>query len=93
MTQAIGRARRYGQEKHVHVYQFVTSKTIDVDILEKRKGMLLKAVSASDFTPGPEPYPGFQHSAITLVDALPDEKGEFSSPVAHLVFAAEDELY
>lgn len=36
MTQAIGRARRWGQEKLVHVYHFVTTKTIDVDIIEQR---------------------------------------------------------
>lgn len=36
MTQAIGRARRRGQEKTVHIYHFVALKTIDVDILEQR---------------------------------------------------------
>ncbi|KAI9846132.1 MAG: hypothetical protein M1838_001391 [Thelocarpon superellum] len=35
-TQAIGRARRYGQKKMVHIYRFVSLKTIDVDILESR---------------------------------------------------------
>ncbi|KAI9883353.1 MAG: hypothetical protein M1823_004887 [Watsoniomyces obsoletus] len=38
MTQAIGRARRFGQNKLVHIYQFVSLKTIDVDILEERTG-------------------------------------------------------
>lgn len=35
-TQAIGRARRYGQQKVVHIYRFFSLKTIDVDILEHR---------------------------------------------------------
>ncbi len=38
MTQAIGRARRFGQRKLVHIYHFVSLKTIDVDILEERTG-------------------------------------------------------
>lgn len=37
MTQAIGRARRYGQEKRVHIYRFVALRTIDVDIMEQRE--------------------------------------------------------
>lgn len=42
-TQAIGRARRYGQRKTVHIYRFLSLKTIDVDIIEERTGkMLLK---------------------------------------------------
>ncbi|KAF9696594.1 hypothetical protein EKO04_005577 [Ascochyta lentis] len=36
MTQAIARSRRYGQEKHVHIYHFAALRTIDVDILEHR---------------------------------------------------------
>jgi hypothetical protein len=90
MTQAIGRARRYGQDKHVHIYEFVTSKTIDVDILEKRKGVLLKVDSG--FKPGVAPYPDFKHSTITPAPAPPGERGEYSSPVAKLMFAEEDEL-
>lgn len=35
-TQAIGRARRYGQQKMVHIYRFFSLKTIDVEILEQR---------------------------------------------------------
>lgn len=38
MTQAIGRARRFGQEKTVHIYQFLALRTIDVDIIEERTG-------------------------------------------------------
>ena len=41
MTQAIGRARRYGQQKTVHIYQFLSLNTIDVDIIEERTGKRL----------------------------------------------------
>jgi hypothetical protein len=36
MTQAAGRARRYGQTKPVHTYHFLSLKTIDVDTYEVR---------------------------------------------------------
>ncbi len=36
MTQCIGRAKRYGQQKTVHVYRFAALNTIDVDILQER---------------------------------------------------------
>lgn len=37
MTQCIGRAKRYGQQKTVHVYRFFALRTIDVDILQERE--------------------------------------------------------
>ncbi|KAF2421846.1 hypothetical protein EJ08DRAFT_701883 [Tothia fuscella] len=37
MLQAIRRAHRFGQEKIVHVYHFVTLNTVDVDILQARE--------------------------------------------------------
>ena len=37
MTQSIGRAQRYGQQKTVHVYRFVALRTADVDILQERE--------------------------------------------------------
>ncbi|KAI5302822.1 hypothetical protein KEM56_000322, partial [Ascosphaera pollenicola] len=37
MTQAIGRARRYGQTKHVHIYHLLTLNTIEVNIFEERR--------------------------------------------------------
>ncbi|KAI9820425.1 MAG: hypothetical protein M1832_003758 [Thelocarpon impressellum] len=43
-TQAIGRARRYGQKKLVHIYRFLSLKTIDVDILESRTKKKLEKV-------------------------------------------------
>jgi SNF2 family DNA or RNA helicase len=35
-TQAIGRLRRYGQQKHVYVYRFLTKDTIDAQIYKER---------------------------------------------------------
>ncbi|GAB7360989.1 hypothetical protein MBLNU230_g0972t1 [Neophaeotheca triangularis] len=37
MAQAIGRVRRHGQTKSIHVYRIVALDTIDVDILEHRE--------------------------------------------------------
>lgn len=37
MSQAIGRSRRYGQLKHVHIYHFMALKTIEVNIFERRR--------------------------------------------------------
>ncbi|KAI9841565.1 MAG: hypothetical protein M1837_000611 [Sclerophora amabilis] len=59
MAQAVGRARRYGQRKVVHVYHFLSLKTIDVDTIEQRNSKRLvqdddgnyelKAVSRADY--------------------------------------------
>ncbi|KAF2495114.1 hypothetical protein BU16DRAFT_561418 [Lophium mytilinum] len=50
MEQAIGRARRYGQKKTVHVYHFVALNTIDVDIMQRhyRRSNVLRE---GEFTP------------------------------------------
>ena len=37
MTQAIGRARCYGQEKKVEIHYFLTAGTFDVDLFEERE--------------------------------------------------------
>lgn len=37
MAQAIGRVRRHGQKRDIHVYRLVALDTIDVDILEHRE--------------------------------------------------------
>lgn len=37
MEQAIGRARRYGQKKEVHVYHFLYQHTFDVDLFEEMR--------------------------------------------------------
>ncbi|KAL4785464.1 hypothetical protein BJX76DRAFT_356020 [Aspergillus varians] len=41
MTQAIGRCRRYGQTKHVHVYHLLAKMTIDVNIFQDRRSKVL----------------------------------------------------
>jgi hypothetical protein len=58
MTQAIGRARRYGQTKEVHVYHFLTVNTIDIDYFEARNNAIItrrgnsgKAKSEGVFNP------------------------------------------
>lgn len=42
MTQAIGRALRFGQKKKVHVYFFLVKYTADVDLIEFRKKSIIK---------------------------------------------------
>ncbi|KAI1921015.1 hypothetical protein LOZ12_001185 [Ophidiomyces ophidiicola] len=37
MAQAIGRSRRYGQQKHVHIYHFLALNTVEVNIFEQRR--------------------------------------------------------
>ncbi|KAL5360693.1 hypothetical protein BJX96DRAFT_184740 [Aspergillus floccosus] len=41
VTQAIGRCRRYGQTKHVHIYHLLAKRTIDVNIFQERRGKVL----------------------------------------------------
>lgn len=51
MTQSIGRAKRFGQQKTVHVYRFLALRTIDVDILQEREHKMLvkkKALQESE---------------------------------------------
>jgi SNF2 family DNA or RNA helicase len=77
MTQAMGRARRYGQTKPVHIYNFLSLKTIDVDTLQLRSGKIL----AENVAPAPEfsPFESFVPSTFGLVDAAHGENGEFGS--------------
>lgn len=37
MAQAIGRSRRYGQLKHVHIYHVLALNTVEVNIFEQRR--------------------------------------------------------
>ncbi|KAJ2934887.1 hypothetical protein H1R20_g2299, partial [Candolleomyces eurysporus] len=46
-TQAIGRLVRYGQTKHVKVWRFLTSNTIDQEIYTQRQAALYRARSTS----------------------------------------------
>ena len=45
-TQAIGRIRRYGQTKTVHIWRFLTMNSIDVEIWEGRSGKKVADVEA-----------------------------------------------
>lgn len=38
MVQAIGRAHRHGQQKTVSVYHFLVARTMDVNVIQERKG-------------------------------------------------------
>ena len=40
-TQAIGRLRRFGQTKLVHIWRFFSRNTIDIEIFEQRTGQRL----------------------------------------------------
>ncbi|RDL37552.1 uncharacterized protein BP5553_04985 [Venustampulla echinocandica] len=76
MTQAIGRIRRYGQQKEVKVYHFATQNTIDVDIIEQRENSMLVQSS--------------QRGLGTLKPRLHGQSRPLSSAVAHLLFRRED---
>ncbi|PKX99889.1 putative C-5 cytosine-specific DNA methylase [Aspergillus campestris IBT 28561] len=41
MTQAIGRSRRYGQSKTVHIYHLLAKGTVDVSIFQRRREKVL----------------------------------------------------
>ncbi|KAL5003338.1 hypothetical protein BDV10DRAFT_180471 [Aspergillus recurvatus] len=38
MVQAVGRSRRYGQTRHVHIYHLLAKMTIDVNVFQERRG-------------------------------------------------------
>ncbi|RDW92414.1 hypothetical protein BP5796_01808 [Coleophoma crateriformis] len=84
--QAIGRARRHGQKHDVHVYEMLSSNTIDVDIIQMRTGKILKEVE----TPAAaqhQPFPGFE-SKLGLAESIAKEEGEYSSLIASRLFPA-----
>ncbi|KAH8820901.1 hypothetical protein F5884DRAFT_65542, partial [Xylogone sp. PMI_703] len=82
MTQAIGRARRYGQKKHVHIYHFLVAHTIDIDLFQERqnKNIMIGPRSPKDTAP----YHDFDDSAI-LIERVKGDLGGLCSPVAHLL--------
>lgn len=41
MVQTIGRCRRFGQKKRVHIYHFVALESIDVNVLQHRRRQVL----------------------------------------------------
>ncbi|KAJ5124309.1 uncharacterized protein N7515_008182 [Penicillium bovifimosum] len=65
MTQAIGRARRHGQTKTVHVYHLLVKFTYDVNVYQSAHGGRLverdggpKVVPESEVQPGEMRYEG-----------------------------------
>ena len=78
-TQAIGRARRYGQTKTVMVYDFLASRTIDVDIFEQRSSKIVKLAE--------NPRGELVHQ---LVDPEPGEVSEYKSCISEYFLRACD---
>jgi hypothetical protein len=78
MTQAIGRAARFGQKKDVNIYHFLTVGTIDVDILEHRTGKVIRE--------------GATANRGVFSDRQPGERaGRFASPISHLMFGGYED--
>lgn len=69
MAQAIGRVRRHGQQKEIHVYRLLALHTIDVDILEhrERRADALAELHADTIAPPP---------AATALDMRADPRAE-----------------
>ena len=44
ITQAVGRIRRYGQQRTVQLYRFLVDTTIDTDIFLERRGAEAEAL-------------------------------------------------
>ncbi len=93
MTQAIGRARRYGQTKVVHTYHFLALKTIDVDVFEANNHCIVDTnVERQKFVP----YEGF-YKDRRVVGVRPDrvegrlQQSVFGSTVANLNMSLREE--
>jgi len=95
MAQAIGRVRRPGQTKQIHVYRFVALDTIDVDILEHRERRLdaLVEVSAPEIhPPAPAPVLNMNEEPKAERTQLVREHGRFSlRPRSWLVRCGTDD--
>lgn len=94
MTQAIGRAKRFGQKKVIHIYHFLVAYTVDIDLFERLVGKQLIVKSTS--TPAEmRPYPSYSAYDIGLADYRPEKeerrKSKFSSSLASRVFENDDE--
>lgn len=78
MAQAIGRVRRHGQNKHIHVYRIVALDTIDVDILEHRERRVnaLTEQGAPAITPPAAAAARQLAEADDVHDEVHDEKAE-----------------
>ncbi|CAG8949840.1 hypothetical protein HYFRA_00004167 [Hymenoscyphus fraxineus] len=75
MTQAVGRARRWGQKKVVRVYHFVTAETIDADIIQMRRQKKLLPTADNE-----------NLGELVDLDDPAEVKGPLSSSISHLLF-------
>jgi SNF2 family DNA or RNA helicase len=74
-TQAKGRAIRFGQGKDVHIHDFLSTYTIDVDVYEHREMKVIKDVEGQP----------------TLLHAGFGEHGDYSSRLREKIFNVEGE--
>ena len=72
--QAEGRVKRFGQMKTVHIYNFVTSRTVDADIYELREKKAILSIG----------------NETLLADAEPGQHGDFCSRIGNRIFEVED---
>ncbi|KAG9239648.1 hypothetical protein BJ875DRAFT_514839 [Amylocarpus encephaloides] len=83
MTQAIGRARRFGQSRTVKSYHFVATNTIDADVLEHRNKQCLVPFTRSQIDG--------VYQMGTLAPRMDDmEHGPYSSAISHLLFKGRE---
>lgn len=81
MAQMIGRVRRHGQKKEIHVYRVLALNTIDVDILEQRE----RRSDALDERGAPRAVPSQSYLGMASnepkaerMQLIRDEQGKFS---------------
>lgn len=86
MTQAIGRARRYGQTRVVHTYHFLSIRTTDIDVFEamnhcivdEAKDSNAKEIQRQRF----EPYEGwYEERGVVGTMEQRDERGKLRCSV------------
>lgn len=94
MAQAIGRVRRPGQKKPIHVYRIAALDTIDVDILEHRERRMdaLKEQSGPKISPPTSTRVSLRigEEAVGERTQLVREKDRFSSRPRSWLVAKED---
>lgn len=72
MKQALGRARRQGQQaKYVYVYYFLMAYTPDVDIIEKRTGKIVELIDDN-----------ISRSKAKVITPFSDHRTKFGSLIA-----------
>jgi hypothetical protein len=78
VIQSTGRSRRFGQQKDVHVYRFVTLNSIDVDVIETNENKVLE--DGKPLQPDlVSPFEGFVPSGFALTEAVNGSEGRFRS--------------